>query len=206
MCACLPRVFLPSLRPTLATGPGAQGEPDGSSVRQLLQRREALRAALYDRETPPLLVLNEASARGIDLKINVVFLWDLPLETASYLHMAGRTGRAGQASSPASCAPAPRRAAPARVTPSRDGVWRRLARMMVCGGALRGGACRGDVLHSFGWLRRAACASVACVWRVCMMSVARRRCFGCEGWLRCMRGLRVCGALHSPSRRGRGEG
>ena len=40
--------------------------------------------------------MNEASARGIDLKINVVFLWDLPKETASYLHMAGRTGRAGQ--------------------------------------------------------------------------------------------------------------
>ena len=77
---------------------GSGSGPDATSVGQLLRRREALRAALYDRETPPLLVLNEASARGLDLKINVVFLWDLPTETASYLHMAGRTGRAGQAS------------------------------------------------------------------------------------------------------------
>ena len=77
-------------------GVAAAAEP--SSVEHLLRRREALRAALYDRDTPPLLVLNAASARGLDLKINVVFLWDLPEETAAYLHMAGRTGRAGQAS------------------------------------------------------------------------------------------------------------
>lgn len=81
-----------------AADKAAGSGPDATSVAQLLRRREALRAALYDRETPPLLVLNEASARGLDLKINVVFLWDLPTETASYLHMAGRTGRAGQAS------------------------------------------------------------------------------------------------------------
>jgi hypothetical protein len=29
-----------------------------------------------------MLVMNEASARGIDLKIDVVFLWDLPTEVS----------------------------------------------------------------------------------------------------------------------------
>lgn len=42
-------------------------------------------------------MLNEVSARGLDLQIDVVFLWGLPAQTASYLHMAGRTGRAGRA-------------------------------------------------------------------------------------------------------------
>jgi hypothetical protein len=34
-----------------------------------LKQRENLKAALYDSKTPPLLVLNEASARGLDLKV-----------------------------------------------------------------------------------------------------------------------------------------
>ena len=67
-----------------------------ASMESLLRHRQALQASLFSASCPPLVVMNEASARGIDLKINVVFLWDLPKETASYLHMAGRTGRAGQ--------------------------------------------------------------------------------------------------------------
>lgn len=48
------------------------------------------------REKSPLVVVNEATARGLDLPIQAVFLWGTPKDPAKYLHMAGRTGRAGK--------------------------------------------------------------------------------------------------------------
>ncbi len=52
-----------------ATERDSVGEVEADSVLALLKQRENLKAALYDSNTPPLLVLNEASARGLDLKV-----------------------------------------------------------------------------------------------------------------------------------------
>eukprot|EP00960_Hanusia_phi_P073090 767944-Hanusia_phi.AAC.2 len=88
----------------------AEGAPEYNHI-ELVQRREALRNSLSEQyvintlhssfpsslaENPPLIVMSESNARGLDFYFDVVFLWELPREVASYVHMAGRTGRLGR--------------------------------------------------------------------------------------------------------------
>ena len=43
----------------------------------------------------PVFVGSERWGRGLDLKLRYVFVMSPPATTASYVHMAGRTGRQG---------------------------------------------------------------------------------------------------------------
>ncbi|EKX35832.1 hypothetical protein GUITHDRAFT_117980 [Guillardia theta CCMP2712] len=76
----------------------ATGEPTVSEDihNELVQRRENLRNSLAEQDNPPLIIMSESNARGLDFYFDVVFLWELPREVASYVHMAGRTGRLGR--------------------------------------------------------------------------------------------------------------
>jgi ATP-dependent RNA helicase RhlE len=66
------------------------------SNRTLFQRREAMegfRSGKYR-----VLVATDIAARGIDVKnIELVVNYDMPMQTADYVHRIGRTGRAGTA-------------------------------------------------------------------------------------------------------------
>ncbi len=65
------------------------------SNRTLGQRREALEG--FKKHTYRVLVATDIAARGIDVKdIGLVVNYDLPEQTADYVHRIGRTGRGGK--------------------------------------------------------------------------------------------------------------
>ena len=77
--------------------------PEGSTVSNLLQEigesHPYLAEAFATRNLAaiPLLVTTEHSARGMDFKgVDTVFIVGLPARLDSYIHVAGRTARAGR--------------------------------------------------------------------------------------------------------------